>query len=839
MSTITQISGLLGNLHALHAAAIAFLASGLVAARISRGGSAAKSFALRCAVVSTLIAPIAALAVTLVVPDRLQPQIPTASIIAMPVARIVHPNAAAIPTGLDETPVAPGAVSPAVDLAIRHGIVSPLPSFVFCDFAVAVLWIGGAIALVARQIVGFLLVARMRRRATAVNRPGFDRLVDALVASSRTDAPCRPACLCCDGIDGPFVAGMIRPTIFLPASHVAGDTDAELAAILTHEMAHIRNRDQVFQGIAQTLCTLIWFQPLAWMLAREMENTAEELCDHEVVTSGPGDRHLYAELLYRIARSRVFRLTESVAGLGMAPRRSVLARRVERILNGIDEKRMSMSPAARIAVGAVFAAATVCVLASCALRYTPASLAAGAVPMLQNVWQPSAADLAAFTYARQQGWSIGPVQTLPGVFGTNAPVIPGESAMSASDLAVVANLNKLRYPSTFGEGWSPAVADRQTVEKVLAAHPHFWYAEMLLSTWYDKDNQPAPALKWRNQALADAPAIVAGRVQMADGSPAAGVLIMFNMVPYASWTISDMGGEQLHYTVTSGPDGAFYMPAPRCVLGQISTGSSLDSSDKSEGAELLRKYSLQPDGFPVSRFAASTRVAVIEPFIFRQKIALTVNGAPAPSDSSAIGSFSRPIALHGRYAAFRWNSFPGATDYSLQLSETVNAAAGRPTTTHFIDLNDGVFSNEGGPETEYIADLSGGAPGLLSGRTYMVQASALHSISRPGFYSGASLTSSNAIYFTTPDAPKALPLDTATIQSLIGPKASVTRIAKDKDTATIVIQGENASNESWIDRDLFGYASETSKFDILYPRRPDGVGDYAKPIFQTTIVMKR
>jgi membrane carboxypeptidase/penicillin-binding protein PbpC len=115
----------------------------------------------------------------------------------------------------------------------------------------------------------------------------------------------------------------------LPAD-APGWSAEDLALTLLHERAHISRRDVPKQWAASIVCTLYWFNPLAWIVARTMATDREHAVDALVLERG-ARASSYAALLVRVA----VRADES--GL-LAPfhapavGRADLARRVEAVL---------------------------------------------------------------------------------------------------------------------------------------------------------------------------------------------------------------------------------------------------------------------------------------------------------------------------------------------------------------------------------------------------------------------------------------------------------------------------------------------------------------------------
>ncbi len=82
-----------------------------------------------------------------------------------------------------------------------------------------------------------------------------------------------------EGIDTPFVFGIIRPRIYIPA-YINED---EKKYVLTHEEIHIARRDYLVKILAYLVVCLHWFNPLVWVAFILMENDMEMSCDEAVL----------------------------------------------------------------------------------------------------------------------------------------------------------------------------------------------------------------------------------------------------------------------------------------------------------------------------------------------------------------------------------------------------------------------------------------------------------------------------------------------------------------------------------------------------------------------------
>lgn len=104
-----------------------------------------------------------------------------------------------------------------------------------------------------------------------------------------------------DTLDTPFVMGMFRPKIYLPA----GFSASEKEYILLHEQTHMRRFDHIVKLISFFVLCVHWFNPLVWaaffLSGRDMEMS----CDEAVLkTLGPAIKKEYSSSLLSLASGR-------------------------------------------------------------------------------------------------------------------------------------------------------------------------------------------------------------------------------------------------------------------------------------------------------------------------------------------------------------------------------------------------------------------------------------------------------------------------------------------------------------------------------------------------------
>ena len=136
----------------------------------------------------------------------------------------------------------------------------------------------------------------------------------------------------------PVTVGWLCPVVVLPESWSQWPA-AQLDAVLTHEHAHARRRDPLFQWLALLNRAVFWFHPLAWWLERRMAALAEEACDAVVLAHGHDPRD-YSRYLIDMARS-VATSGARIQVWGMAMPGGFLEQRIRRILEGGPLPRLS------------------------------------------------------------------------------------------------------------------------------------------------------------------------------------------------------------------------------------------------------------------------------------------------------------------------------------------------------------------------------------------------------------------------------------------------------------------------------------------------------------------
>jgi hypothetical protein len=92
-------------------------------------------------------------------------------------------------------------------------------------------------------------------------------------------------------------AGPGRAKLLLPAELLATMDADQQATLLVHELAHLRRGDHWVRRIEFLALGLYWWNPVAWLVSRQLRDAEEQCCDGWVVQTLPEGGSAYARAL--------------------------------------------------------------------------------------------------------------------------------------------------------------------------------------------------------------------------------------------------------------------------------------------------------------------------------------------------------------------------------------------------------------------------------------------------------------------------------------------------------------------------------------------------------------
>jgi bla regulator protein blaR1 len=217
------------------------------------------------------------------------------------------------------------AVRPAA-AATLQAVPTPLAAAThFLPWILLSIWFCGFAAVI------FTWCLRWRRVTAAVHGAmtrESGRELDALRRVVRNDGTTRAiAVVVSPSMVEPGIVGIFRPLMLLPDGISERLTDAQLDAILAHELCHARRRDNLAAAIHMLVEAIFWFHPLVWWIGSRLIEERERACDEEVLRSG-SEAQAYAEAILKVCEFYLQSPVDCVAGISGAS----LKKRMEEIM---------------------------------------------------------------------------------------------------------------------------------------------------------------------------------------------------------------------------------------------------------------------------------------------------------------------------------------------------------------------------------------------------------------------------------------------------------------------------------------------------------------------------
>ena len=212
------------------------------------------------------------------------------------------------------------------------GTASRLPE------ALVAVWILGAVLLGTRRIIAEVRARRILHCARPATNPRLARLITDVTGSSGVRGPVELRLS--DETAAPAVAGILRPVVLLPTAAETW-TEADVVAVLFHEVGHVARRDCLVNLLADVATTIYWCNPILRVAVRRLRAESERACDDRVLHGG-AEPEGYAHLLLRVARKTRVPGALSDVAIAMAGPRELESR-----LLAVLDSRVSRNPLPR------------------------------------------------------------------------------------------------------------------------------------------------------------------------------------------------------------------------------------------------------------------------------------------------------------------------------------------------------------------------------------------------------------------------------------------------------------------------------------------------------------
>jgi hypothetical protein len=122
---------------------------------------------------------------------------------------------------------------------------------------------------------------------------------------------------------GPAVRGVLYPRILLPVGIERVLNRREFHAVLIHELAHARRRDNLIRLLYEASLCVLWFNPLMWLAGARMGLYRELSCDESVIRRAHGQELVSA--LAKLAVPKQASILQATASSHLSYRLALLA----------------------------------------------------------------------------------------------------------------------------------------------------------------------------------------------------------------------------------------------------------------------------------------------------------------------------------------------------------------------------------------------------------------------------------------------------------------------------------------------------------------------------------
>lgn len=186
---------------------------------------------------------------------------------------------------------------PLIQLTVARVAAESLPTFNW-DIWILALYLVPATLLLLRLGIGVMKLVQMRQKSEFIDSPSLLKVLEE--SRHRLGISRRIELRISDEVKSPVSFGLWRPQVMLP-SHAQTWPASILQDALVHELSHIKRLDWLSMLLSYLIVSLFWFNPLAWLALRKLNEEAEYCCDAAVVYDGRSTTD-YAESLLSVAR---------------------------------------------------------------------------------------------------------------------------------------------------------------------------------------------------------------------------------------------------------------------------------------------------------------------------------------------------------------------------------------------------------------------------------------------------------------------------------------------------------------------------------------------------------
>ncbi|WP_010277595.1 M56 family metallopeptidase [Paenibacillus senegalensis] len=168
-----------------------------------------------------------------------------------------------------------------------------LPYKLFRDI-LSYIWLLGALVSLTVQVIGYARFKKLIMRTSSAAALEDQKLITILLNGKSRVRLSRNRF-----ISSPMLIGIVNPHIIIPDHRF---NEKQLRHMLLHEIVHLKRLDIAIKWLTMIAVSVHWFNPLIYLVRREVNFTCELACDEKVINQlDPGEKRDYADTLLSIA----------------------------------------------------------------------------------------------------------------------------------------------------------------------------------------------------------------------------------------------------------------------------------------------------------------------------------------------------------------------------------------------------------------------------------------------------------------------------------------------------------------------------------------------------------
>ena len=159
---------------------------------------------------------------------------------------------------------------------------------------IALIWLVGAAAFLLYHGIKHHQFKQMLQRWS---EPLADARVEVLLEQLKSEMEIKTkiSLQLCPSVGSPMLLGLLNPSIYLPTAELS--TEA-LTMMLRHELVHHKQKDLLYKFLLLLATALHWFNPIVYLMGREIHALCEKVCDKEVIRQeGEEKRRFYGTVI--------------------------------------------------------------------------------------------------------------------------------------------------------------------------------------------------------------------------------------------------------------------------------------------------------------------------------------------------------------------------------------------------------------------------------------------------------------------------------------------------------------------------------------------------------------